>query len=79
MVHSAKRYNDSTHNQLYMMCGLSMWLHLQGIQDDGADEFGTKYGDSVIEDNYFECILTYQFDIDYACSMFDKSKCLFKV
>ena len=48
-------------------------------QDDRVVEFGTKYGDSVIEDNYFECILTYQFDIDYACSMFDKSKCLFKV
>ena len=46
-------------------------------QDDGAVEFGTKYGDSVIEYNYFDYILTDQFDTDFACSMFDKFKWLF--
>ena len=44
-------------------------------QGGAAVEFGTMYGDSVIEGKYSDYVLTSRFETDFAYSMFDKSKC----
>ena len=36
----------------------TLFLYTDIEQDDVGVEFGTKYGDSVIEDNYSDYILT---------------------
>ena len=54
----------------------TLFLYTGIEQDDVGVEFGTKYGDSVIEDNYSDYILTDQVDTVFAYTMFDKSKCL---
>ena len=63
---------------------MSQWynpfsLYVSIRLDDAGVEFRTKYVDSVIKDNYSDYILTDQFNTDFACSMFDKSNCLFEL
>ena len=50
-------------------------LYAGNGQGGPAVEFGTKYGDSVIESKYSDYNLTDLFETDFVYSMFDKSQC----
>ena len=50
-------------------------LYAGSEQGGAVVEFGTKYGDSVIEGKYSDYNLTDRFETDFAYSMFDKSQC----